>query len=161
MTTTSVPRISLTIRGRSRIDLRRERVGRLSQWCSSRMLPQRSSDSRSPAVSVASRQRGRVRVIEGQANRHIRDAGRHRSFGRLAQLVRARASHALRLNGRMSEAVGSIQLLVCALCFVSGPLAAFCAREATKRATQIEAVVAVEPYSPESRPPGAAPDRWK
>src|SRR3989442_2973182 len=44
------------------------------------------------------------------------------SFGRLAQLVRARASHAQRLKGRMLEAVGFIQLLTCALRVVSGRL---------------------------------------
>src|SRR5580765_7821310 len=33
------------------------------------------------------------------------------SLGRLAQLVRARASHAQQLKGRMSEAVGCLQLL--------------------------------------------------
>jgi hypothetical protein len=42
------------------------------------------------------------------------------SLGRLAQLVRARASHAQQLKGRMSEAVGLNQLLVCALRVVSG-----------------------------------------
>src|SRR5438445_13287999 len=49
-------------------------------------------------------------------------------WGRLAQLVRARASHALQLRGRMLEAVGFNQLLACALRFVSGRLAAFSAR---------------------------------
>jgi hypothetical protein len=40
-------------------------------------------------------------------------------------LVRARASHAQQLKGRMLEAVGLIQLLACALRVVSGRLAAF------------------------------------
>jgi hypothetical protein len=60
-----------------------------------------------------------------------------KSFGRLAQLVRARASHAHRFDGRMLEAVGSIQLLGCALCVVSGRLDSFSARGGTKRATRI------------------------
>jgi hypothetical protein len=54
------------------------------------------------------------------------------SFGRLAQLVRARASHAPQLKGRMLEAVGCIQLLACALRVVSGRLDAFPARGATR-----------------------------
>jgi len=48
-------------------------------------------------------------------------------------------SHALQLKGRISEAVGSIQLLACALCADSGRFAAFSARGATKRATRITA----------------------
>src|SRR5258705_7790850 len=54
--------------------------------------------------------------------------------GRLAQLVRARASHAHRFDGRMLEAVGCIQLLACALRVVSGRFAAFSARGPRKGA---------------------------